>query len=603
MPLDLFCSNSDKNNLNIGDLVEGSIRVLRGNSHEVSILKRIKYPKNYIFAVYFHDQTNAKLALFSNKGCKPLSVFPLKSGDTIDRKFGYFASGKPSEYSKKFKIHDFHIFGSIDYPSCYSKIAAIEWNLRQFFPKKILNEAKKIFENYKISKNEVQISKPFITIDPDDAKDLDDAIYIEADRSKNNQGGIILFVGIADVSFFVKPNSKINIEALKRGNSTYFPDKVIPMLPEDLSNNLCSLKENSPKKAVVVKMQLDYRGRKIKHEFIRGIITVKKNYSYENFDVYLSDCKTKKKYSVYKRALNILKLSPHLKNRLNLNLAEKKILLSSEGHPTKLFEKKSLRSNELIEMMMILANLCVSQTLSQSITKYVSRYHEMPDKQALKDLNIFLSLNDLATIREKQVSSSSFNEILKHCKYPDKKKLLKNAVLRILPKAKYSDVEAGHFGLNLPLYCHFTSPIRRYADLSVHRSLAFVLKWETDDLDFRENHKAICQIINEAEKKSVGAERESSDRYSALFMLNHIHDYFDGIVSGSSRSCIFIKLKKFPIEGVLLKKYLDFNRGKKRSSLNFGKSKTRNMGLSIGDNIRVKLVSALPYNGSITFSL
>ena len=175
--------------------------------------------------------------------------------------------------------------------------------------------------------------------------------------------------------------------------------------------------------------------------------------------------------------------------------------------------------------------------------------------------------------------------------------------MRILPKAKYSDVEAGHFGLNLPLYCHFTSPIRRYADLSVHRSLAFALKWEMDDLNFMDDHKAICKIINESEKKSVGAERESLDRYSALFMSKHIDDYFDGIVSGTSRFCIFIKLKKFPIEGVLLKKFLDFKKRKQRSSFYYGKVKTRNMGLSIGDDVRVKLVSALPYNGSITFSL
>ena len=182
-------------------------------------------------------------------------------------------------------------------------------------------------------------------------------------------------------------------------------------------------------------------------------------------------------------------------------MAEKKISLSSDGYPTNVFEKNSLRSNELIEMTMILSNLCVSQTLSQSITKFLSRYHEIPDKHALKDLNIFTSLNDLATIREKQVTSNSFNELLKKCKYPEKKKLLSNAVLRILPKAKYSDVDAGHFGLNLPLYCHFTSPIRRYADLTVHRSLAFALKWEMDDSDFFDDHKAICQIINESEKK------------------------------------------------------------------------------------------------------
>ncbi len=580
-----------------------SVKFPKEQSHEVSILKRIKYPKNYMFAVYFNSKAGAKLALFSNKGDKSLSVVPLKMGENLDQKFGYFAIGRPSKYPKKFKIHDFHIFGSINCPSSFSKIAAIGWNLRQFFPKKILDEAKKIFENYKISKNEHQISKPFITIDPDDAKDLDDAICIEADKSKNNPGGIVLYVGIADVSFFVETNSIIDIEALKRGNSTYFPDKVIPMLPEDLSNNLCSLKENSPKKAVVVKMHLDHKGYKIKHEFIRGIISVKKNYSYENFEAYLSDCATKKKYSGYKRALNILKESPHLKNRLNLKLAEKKISISSEGYPTNIFEKASLKSNELIEMMMILANLCVSQTLSQSITKYISRYHEKPDKHALKDLNIFMSLNDLTTIREKQVTSNSFNELLKQCKYPEKKKLLSDAVLRILPKAKYSEIDAGHFGLNLPLYCHFTSPIRRYADLTVHRSLAFALKWKMDDLDSMKDHRAICQIINESEKKSVGAERESLDRYSALFMSNHVDDYFDGVVSGASRFCIFIRLKKFPIEGVLLKKDLVFERRKTRSSFNFEKSKTRDKGLFTGDEVRVKLVSTTPYNGSITFSL
>ena len=227
----------------------------------------------------------------------------------------------------------------------------------------------------------------------------------------------------------------------------------------------------------------------------------------------------------------------------------------------------------------------------------------MPDKHALKDFNILMKFNELATIREKHVTSNSFNELLKHCKNPEKKKLLSNAVLRMLPKAKYSDVDAGHFGLNLPLYCHFTSPIRRYADLTVHRSLAFALKWEMDDFDCVEDYKAICKIINESEKKSVGAERESLDRYSALFMSNRIDDYFDGIVSGSSRSCIFIKLKKFPIEGVLLKKYLRFKSEKKRSSFKYGKSKERDMGLSTGDEVRVKLVSVLPYNGSITFSL
>ena len=602
-PLQFLCSSVNVNSLSIGDFVLVLINHLTDTNAELSILKRIKLPKNYIFGVYFHDQKNSKVALFSNKGNKPIRVLPLKNGENIDRKFGYFELGKISKFPKKHKIYDFHIFGSIDCPSSYSKIAAIEWNLREVFPRKIINEAKEIFENYKISKNECRIAKPFITIDPDDAKDLDDAIFVEEDTSENNPGGLYLYIAIADVSFFVKPGSIIDEEALKRGNSTYFPDKVIPMLPEDLSNSLCSLRKNTPKRAIVVKIKLDYEGHKITHKFMRGLITVKKNYSYEKFEAYLLKEKTEDQFIEYKKAFDILLRSPLLNNRLNLNLAEKKVTVSKGGYPIDLYEKTSLRSNYLIEMMMILANLCVSETLTQTTTKYISREHKSPEKQALKDLNMFMRHNDLAEIREKQATSRSFNQLIERCKDPKKKNLISNFVLRILPKAKYSEKDNGHFGLNLPLYCHFTSPIRRYADLTVHRSLALALQWELGKPSFEQNQKVICQAINDSEKKSVGAERDSVDRYSALFISNHINEYFDGVVVGSSRFCIFIKLNKFPVEGVLLKKDLKMNEGKKIFISNHNKNKKNGLGLSTGHSIRVRVVSALPFNGSINFSV
>ena len=603
IPLQFMCSGVNVDSFSIGDLVLVLIKRLTESNVELSILKRIKCPKNYVFGVYFNDQTNSKLAFFSNKGNKPMGVLTLKNGENIDRKFGYFELGKTSKFPKKHKIYDFHIFGSIDCPSSYSKIAAIEWNLREVFPKKIIKEAKKIFENYKISKNEFRIKKPFITIDPDDAKDLDDAIFIEKDTSDNNPRGLYLYIAIADVSFFVEPESVIDEEALKRGNSTYFPDKVIPMLPEDLSNSLCSLKERTPKKAIVVKVKLDYKGHKITHEFMRGLITVKKNFSYEKFEEYLSKDKTKNRFIVYKKAFDVLRRSPLLKNRLNLNLAEKKVTISEGGYPIDLYEKTSLRSNYLIEMMMIVANLCVSETLTQTATNYISREHKSPEKQALKDLNMIMRQNDLPKIREKQATSRSFNQLIEHAKDPMKKKLISNFVLRILPKAKYSEKDIGHFGLNLPLYCHFTSPIRRYADLTVHRSLALALRWELDKRTLEQNQKVICQSINESEKKSVGAERDSVDRYSALFISNHINEYFDGVVVGSSRFCIFIKLNKFPVEGVLLKKDLRMNKDQKIFNSSHNKNKESETTLSSGHSIRVKVVSALPFNGSINFSV
>ncbi len=603
IPIQFLCSSVNVNSLSIGDLVLVLVQHSTETSARLSIIKKIKCPRNYVFGVYFHDKKSSKLVFFSNKGNKPTRALPLKNGENIDRKFGYFELGGKSKFQKKYKIYDFHIFGSIDCPSSYSKIAAIEWNLREVFPRKIINEAKKIFENYKISKNESLIEKPFITIDPDDAKDLDDAIFVEEDASENNPGGIYIYIAIADVSFFVKPGSIIDEEALKRGNSTYFPDKVIPMLPEDLSNSLCSLKNRIPKKAIVVKIKLDYKGHKITHEFMRGLVTVKKNYSYEKFEAYLLKDKTENRFIEYKKAFHILQRSPLLNNRLNLNLAEKKVTVSKGGYPIGLYEKTSLRSNYLIEMMMILANLCVSETLAQAKTKYISREHKPPEKQALKDLNMFMKHNNLPEVREKQTTSRSFNQLIERYKDPKKKNLISNFVLRILPKAKYSEKDNGHFGLNLPLYCHFTSPIRRYADLTVHRSLALALRWEPDKPSFEQDQKVICQAINESEKKSVGAERDSVDRYSALFISNHINKYFDGVIVGSSRFCIFIKLNKFPVEGVLLKKDLQVNEGGNRLISNYNKNKKNESGLSIGHSIRVKVASVLPFNGSINFSV
>jgi len=253
-------------------------------------------------------------------------------------------------------------------------------------------------------------------------------------------------------------------------------------------------------------------------------------------------------------------------------------------------------------MMMILANICVSETLNQSTTKYISREHKSPEKQALKDLNMFIKYNELPTIREKQVTSHTLNQLIESCRDPQKKKLTSNFVLRILPKAKYSEKDQGHFGLNLPLYCHFTSPIRRYADLTVHRSLASALEWDLANQNLEQDQNVICRNINESEKRSIGAERDSMDRYSASFISNHIDEYFDGVVVGSSRFCVFIRLNKFPIEGVLLKRDLKIT-SKKRFHLNRNKMKQTELGLATGHSIRVKVVSALPFNGSINFSI
>ena len=603
-PITAISDQINMTNIQVGDLVLIKLTKIQKSEFKAEIIRKIPPSKRLVLGVYFHNKNGSLISSTSKKHAKSYIVESLKQGSIIDGKFGFFKLKKSGKFSRTNKILKFYLFGDIAELSSYSKIATIEWKIRDQFPEDVKEEVQLIEkgENTKSEKN--YFKKQFITIDPEDAKDLDDAIFIEEDPDPKNKDGFIIYVAIADVSYFVRFGSKIDLEAQKRGNSTYFPDKVIPMLPEALSNNLCSLKERLLKRCVIIKIVMDKDGNKLSHSFQRSFVKIKNNFSYTEFNKFLEkNPPNHKDYLIYRRAYKALKESNLLKNRLLLNIPEKKILIGNEAHEIKIFEKQQLKSNELIEFLMIIVNISVAKTLNEKSTKYISRIHPPLDDFAINELNHLLSLLSIKRLNKKAFSSKEINKIILKIEGSQQSNYLKQKVLSLLPKAIYFEKKGSHFGLNLKSYCHFTSPIRRYADLTVHRALSIALGWEKHSYQSTKTLEAICEKINQTERQSMFAERNSVDRYSAFFIANKNKPDYEAEIVGISKFFIFIKLKNFPIEGVISKREFTKNGSKKSFSNKSSTINSKNSNDLEGKRIRVKLNSAFPHNGTINFSI
>ncbi len=598
-PIEAKSFQKNLNNIQIGDLLLVKLERRENNNLKAEIVRKIHLSKRMILGVYFHDKNGSFISSTSKKDPKPYPVEPLKHSTIINGKYGYFEIRKSKKNSRKYKIFDFHLFGSITDVSSYSKIATIQWKIRDHFPKKVMEEAELVAKQKKEENKEKYLSKHFITVDPDDAKDLDDAIFVEEDQNIKNKDGFIVYVAIADVSYFVDLGSDIDLEAKKRGNSTYFPDKVVPMLPEVISNEICSLKTGSLKRCIIAKITIDKNGKKLSHSFQRNLIKIANNFSYGQFNQFLENSSPENnEYAVYKRAYIKLKHSTLLKNRLSLNLSEKKIELGRKNFEVKIFEKKQLKSNELIELLMILANTSAAELLRARSVNSISRIHPSPDDLAINELNILLRTLNWKKMRKETLSSKEMNKILLVIERSGHSNYFKQKLLGLLPKAIYSQGKANHFGLHLKSYCHFTSPIRRYADLTVHRALNFALGWEKNSYPLNETLQLICETINLTERQSVLAERDSADRFSALFMSNQKSVSHEANIIGTSRFFVFVRLKLFPIEGVIPK-----NEFLKNKLKNWSVQDTKTLNDIGGQRVEVKLSSASPHNGTIYFSL
>ncbi len=503
------------------------------------------------------------------------------------------------------------VIGSLDSEKSVSMIALHAHDIPHIFPAKALAETDGI-KPFDPSGREDWRNLPLITIDPADAKDHDDAVYAEPDNDEQNPGGVITVVAIADVATYVRPGSALDQEALKRGNSVYFPDRVVPMLPERISNDLCSLRENEDRPALAVRMAFSADGRKLRHTFHRIIMRSKARLSYVQAQGAIDGAADEKTAELLQtildplwQAYGALKRGRKAREPLELDLPERKILLKKDGTVDRIIVPDRLDAHKLIEEFMIQANVAAAETLEAKRQALIYRIHDAPSLAKQEALRDFLKTIGQSLARGSQMRPSQFNTILSRVVGKDHEQLVNEVVLRSQSQAEYSTGNIGHFGLNLRRYAHFTSPIRRYADLIVHRALIAALGLGKDGLRTSDEQvlEEVSGLISAAERRAMAAERDTVDRLIAAHLSTRIGDEFQGRISGVTKAGLFVQLLQIGADGFIPIStlgddyYLFDETSRALSGERTGK------GFRLGDAVEVRLVEAQPLAGSMRFEM
>ncbi|MGY8986316.1 MAG: ribonuclease R [Sphingomonadales bacterium] len=453
---------------------------------------------------------------------------------------------------------------------------------------------------------------PFITIDPVDARDHDDAMFAEADPSPKNKGGWHLMVAIADVAHYVKPKSALDKDAQTRGNSCYFPDRVVPMLPEILSTNLCSLLPNKDRAAMVAHLWVTKGGKLINQKFERAIIRSIANINYEDIQRAVDEQPDDQTgpllnnvilplYGGYEALIEDHKY----REPLALELPEKKVILNEEGDVDYIGIRERLTAHKVVEEYMILANVAAAIFLENHKTPCIYRVHEEPSLAGIEALNEFLKTLNLKISKGNIIKPALFNGVLRQVKGTPHQQLVNDVILRSQTQAYYSPNNQGHFGLSLPRYGHFTSPIRRYSDLLVHRGIIRALELGSDGLDPMDDEKleTIAEHISATERRAMVAERETTDRYLASFLYEKIGEVFKGRISGVAKFGLFISLEPSGADGFIPISTIGndyFYYDEDKYSL-IGKRMGETY--QLGDKVEVKLLEANKMTGGIKLEL
>ena len=461
------------------------------------------------------------------------------------------------------QIHVEKILGPIDDPKTYSLMAIHSHNLPHAFTDEALNLAKKA--NIPVLGNRTDFRDvPLVTIDGEDARDFDDAVWATPDTDPRNPDGWRTIVAIADVAYYVQGADALDRAAYERGNSVYFADCVVPMLPEALSNELCSLKPDNDRACLAVEMIISSDGNIKSHHFKRGLMRSKARITYNQMQGAIKgdfDDVTKPLwadvlqplYGVYQSLLK----ARQKRGTLDLNVPERKIVFDDQGHVIGVKPRDRHESHQLIEELMIAANVCAAKTLLAKQTPTLFRVHDQPETTRVENLKTVLKSLKIQIPKVKAPTPPHFQSILVSVQGTPYQQLINDLVLRSQAQACYSPQNIGHFGLSLAHYCHFTSPIRRYADLIVHRGLIAALSLGEGGHDYLlETLEGIGTHISTTERTAAVAEREVNDRLMTAFLETHIGGVFEGSVVGVTGVGIFISLNDTGAQGFIPKSRL-----------------------------------------------
>ena len=544
-------------------IVEG--KSSSGEHDEGKIIKVIKHGKDTVVGIFQNsrnfgfvvpDDSNFGTDIFISKK----NFGHAKNNQKVVVKITKFA-----EKGKKAEGKVIEVLGNRDEAGIDMLSLVKEYNLPYEFPEPVLKEAKKLANE--CEENGIVIkdadlkyrldlrNEEIFTIDGEDAKDLDDAVCVK----KNDDGNYVLGVHIADVSNYVKEGSQLDKEAIIRGTSVYMMDRVIPMLPKELSNGICSLNEGQDRFALSVIMEINDKGQVVSSDIRKSIIKVTKRMSYTGVYNILENI-VESPYSGHFKLMaelaTILKNKREKEGSLDLDIPESKIVLDENGVAVDVKKYEITFANEIIEQFMLIVNETVAEKFYWLEAPFIYRVHPEPDIEKIRELNTFIwNLGYRVKAGKDNVHPKAFAEVLEEVKGKPEERVVSNLILRTLKVAQYESENKGHFGIASKYYCHFTSPIRRYPDLFIHRIISKYIEknysLSDDDLDkYSEQATKYARISSEREKIAQKVERDSVDIKKAEFMQSKIGEEYDGIISNITAFGVFVELEN-TVEGLV----------------------------------------------------
>jgi len=609
-PVILLDPNDKKSNqVSIGNKILTKIKKDRGKIAVGKILKIIDEKEDQIVGVYWET---AKGGIIETTRKKERFKYFVDRDDSEGAQSEdiVIAEAKPGKYFGSPTAKIVKSLQNFNKPGSASLIAIMNQKIPNIFSKEALDEARKAKLTISTNRSDLR-EMPLVTIDGEDAKDYDDSVFSEADRNKNNKGGWHIVIAIADVAYYVRSGGELDRTARERGNSTYLPDQVVPMLPETLSNELCSLQPNKDRACIAVHIWINKSGEMINTRFERALMKSRARLTYKQVQFAYEGKTDKTTKSIMETVIRPIygAYTALLKKRkkrgtIEITIPENKIVFDGNGKVGSVEVRERLESHKLIEEFMISANEAVAKKLSKNHCPCIFRVHDQPSEAKLEILESTLSTLDLSLPKNVKPQPKHFRDILDRAKNKNIFTLVNELVLRSQSKAEYSPQNTGHFGLGLKNYTHFTSPIRRYSDLIVHRALIAKLKLGSDGLDgsMKSSLEEISSHISETERRSEAAEREAFERFIATFLKKYIGKIFKGIVNGVTKFNIFVRIPQYGIDGIVpyrnMRKHYRFFDQKKQILIN-----RNGQHLKLGGETKVKIEESDHITGGLILSL
>ena len=596
-----------------GDRILARLTEVKGQDHayEARLIRKIGVSALRILGVFRAGAEGGRILPIDKKSTTEWRVGP---GATHGAKDGELVEAEAAGPKHRMGLPQARIvdrLGDPTAPRAVSLIAIHHHGIPDAFPEAVLAEADASPDADAKGRTDLT-HLPLVTIDPPDARDHDDAVFAEADPDPANPGGHILWVAIADVAAYVRPGSALDREARKRGNSTYFPDRVVPMLPDRLSGDLCSLHEGVDRPCLAVRMVLDAEGRKLGHGFHRAIMRSAASLSYDQVQdaqdgnpddqtAPLMETVIAPLYAAYRALVT----AREARAPLELDLPERQIVLDDEGQVASVAFKARHDAHKLIEECMVLANVAAAETLGAKKQPLLYRVHEEPSPEKLDALRETAQASGLVLAKGQVLQTQHLNRLLTAASETDAGELISMATLRSMQQAYYHPENYGHFGLALRAYAHFTSPIRRYADLLVHRGLIAAHGWGEDGLS-PEDEEMLDETavqISQTERRSMMAERDTTDRYLAAYLSDRVGAEMEGRISGVARFGVFVRLEETGADGLVPVRSLGaefFVYDAESQSLMGENTGTT---LTLGQEVTVRLAEAAPTTGGLIMEL